>query len=149
MNKVNVGCEWCGKDFEKTVSEFNRAERLGRKHFCSLNCSCSYRNSLPAAKALRTKRNKEYLGERNPNWKGGVSPSEATRRARQKFPEKTRARRAIQGRVARGTIVKPKCCAECGARADLEAHHSDYGKPLDVLWVCRTCHERLDRLVSD
>jgi hypothetical protein len=34
-----VICNHCGKEFEKSISEFNRSEKLGRKHYCSLSCS--------------------------------------------------------------------------------------------------------------
>jgi|LakMenEpi03Aug12_release.lakeMendotaPanAssembly.Ray.scaffolds.fasta_scaffold675326_1 hypothetical protein len=31
-------CHNCGIEFEKTLSELNRNEKLGRRNFCSLNC---------------------------------------------------------------------------------------------------------------
>ncbi|MDY6902782.1 MAG: hypothetical protein SWZ49_32635 [Cyanobacteriota bacterium] len=33
----------CGKEFNKSRSEFNRSEKLGRPHFCSLSCHAKYR----------------------------------------------------------------------------------------------------------
>ena len=33
-------------------------------------------------------------------------------------------------------------CQICGRKA--EAHHYDYNKPLDVLWLCRSHHRRLE-----
>lgn len=41
--KLNVTCENCNKKFEKTLSEYNRSEKLNRKHFCSLNCSKTFK----------------------------------------------------------------------------------------------------------
>jgi len=38
----------------------------------------------------------------------------------------------------RGRLV-PQPCARCGA-PDAEMHHPDYGKPLEVEWLCRSCH---------
>jgi len=28
---------------------------------------------------------------------------------------------------------------KCGATTPLVAYHSDYSKPLDVVWLCRSC----------
>jgi len=40
MNYVKCKCFNCGIDFEKTVSEYNRTVKRGKRHFCSLPCSC-------------------------------------------------------------------------------------------------------------
>ncbi len=36
--KIQVLCENCHQEFEKTLSEYNRSIKLERKHYCSLNC---------------------------------------------------------------------------------------------------------------
>lgn len=36
---------------------------------------------------------------------------------------------------------KPTCCQRCGRKQhDIHAHHDDYARPLDVQWLCRSCH---------
>lgn len=41
-----------------------------------------------------------------------------------------------------GKLTKPKRCEVCGSLAhDIEAHHFDCGKPLDVQWLCLPCHD--------
>lgn len=37
--------------------------------------------------------------------------------------------------------LTPQPCRVCGA-AKVEAHHSDYSKPLLITWLCRKCHRR-------
>ena len=37
-------------------------------------------------------------------------------------------------------------CEECGSTEDLEHHHPDYSKPLEVLTLCRSCHSKLRRI---
>lgn len=39
-------------------------------------------------------------------------------------------------------LLIPQPCVACGANA--EAHHPDYSKPLDVIWVCRGHHRLID-----
>lgn len=55
-------------------------------------------------------------------------------------PEKHRARALLYYRVKRGRIVPPKECERCGEKKPLHAHHDDYSKPFDVVWVCAKCH---------
>lgn len=43
--------------------------------------------------------------------------------------------------VRRGKITKEPC-VKCG-NEDSQAHHEDYNKPLDVIWLCRECHMEL------
>ena len=39
----------------------------------------------------------------------------------------------------RGKLV-PKPCENCGATKNIQMHHEDYDKPLDVRWFCAPCH---------
>lgn len=43
-----------------------------------------------------------------------------------------------------GLIVRPEICERCGAlvgQKNILAHHYDYEKGLDVLFLCRSCHK--------
>lgn len=44
----------------------------------------------------------------------------------------------VAGAVKSGVLVR-RPCRECGA-TKVEAHHTDYSKPLDVVWLCRAHH---------
>ena len=60
-----------------------------------------------------------------------------------------KARKAIANAVQRKRIIKPEVCNSCGVSCNPEAHHSDYSKPFDVLWVCKKCHHEIhDQLRS-
>lgn len=39
-----------------------------------------------------------------------------------------------------GYIQKPDKCSECAKEGKIHAHHEDYNKPLDVIWLCEACH---------
>jgi hypothetical protein len=56
----------------------------------------------------------------------------------------TRAHNAVHRALQRGTLIKASTCAFCGGDGYLEAAHTDYTRPLDVLWVCRPCHRQWD-----
>lgn len=63
--------------------------------------------------------------------------------------QKERARAAIKRAIQRGALVRPEVCQRCGAldrkrvdgRSAIHAHHHrGYEHPLDVEWLCPTCH---------
>lgn len=40
-------------------------------------------------------------------------------------------------------IKKPEKCSNCHKEREIQEHHSDYSKPLEVVWVCVECHAKL------
>lgn len=54
-------------------------------------------------------------------------------------PEKHAAQRAAYEATVRGTLVRPATCSRC-PNGSPHAHHDDYSKPLDVIWLCKECH---------
>lgn len=66
-------------------------------------------------------------------------------RSRARYPEKVAARRAIQREVNAGRVARLACF--CGDPKS-EAHHPDYSKPLDVMWLCRKHHGEMHRKVA-
>lgn len=81
----------------------------------------------------------EKIRNRDPQRRANKQDYERTYRIRN--PEKAVARNAVNNAVRDGRIVKPDYCTVCGrTNATLQAHHDDYAKPLDVLWLCFVCH---------
>lgn len=54
---------------------------------------------------------------------------------------KQRARRKVQYYLSKGELSK-KPCEVCG-NIKSEAHHADYTKPLDIIWLCDKHHKKL------
>ena len=140
-------CPVCKKKMKIDKYEFLRATYQRRERiFCSHSCAAKYHGS-----GSREKMEERGLlgrkGPDNPNWRGGISPAEHTRRAREKWPEKHKARRILDAAIRRGEIVRPKICPLCNRETKICAHHKDYGKPLEVEWKCHKCHakERIGR----
>jgi len=42
-----------------------------------------------------------------------------------------------------GKLVAPERCSNCGSLGRLQCHHKDYTRPLDVTWLCATCHRNI------
>ena len=58
-----------------------------------------------------------------------------------------RAQNILEKAVQKGIIQRKTVCECCGAsgafsdgRSMVQAHHTDYNKPLDVIWLCQKCH---------
>ena len=56
-------------------------------------------------------------------------------------PEKVKAHILLNKAIKEGTIIKPTHCQQCNQERKLSAHHTDYSKPLKVLWLCYSCHK--------
>lgn len=55
-------------------------------------------------------------------------------------PEKESAYNAVNYAVRTGKLRKEPCL--CCGDPKVHAHHSDYSKKLDVIWLCAMCHKR-------
>ena len=64
--------------------------------------------------------------------------TEYVRKNRAKHPEKYKARTAVGNAMRSGKLTKLPCNG-CG-NPEVQAHHNDYSKPLDVVWLCTRCH---------
>lgn len=63
---------------------------------------------------------------------------------RKRHPKRYLAHLAVANALRLGVMQKQPC-AVCGS-VKAEAHHSDYDRPFDVLWLCRKHHIGLHAL---
>ena len=62
----------------------------------------------------------------------------AKRRFIERNPLKRKAHVLVGNAIRDGRLLR-EACEVCGSK-DAQAHHDDYGKPLDVRWLCSTHH---------
>jgi hypothetical protein len=60
-----------------------------------------------------------------------------------RLQQRHKARWITNKAIKTGELVKEPCVS-CGAIKS-EAHHPAYSKPLDVIWLCRSCHNKEHR----
>ena len=54
------------------------------------------------------------------------------------------ARSRVKRAIKDGVLKRPARCSWCGRRnCRIVAHHEQYERPLEVEWICDTCHNRL------
>jgi hypothetical protein len=74
--------------------------------------------------------------------------AEAILEWRQEHPDRVKAGVQLREAIKKGEIRKPTECQRCGRIARLVGHHDDYSKPLDVIWLCYSCHKLEHRLTK-
>lgn len=62
---------------------------------------------------------------------------------RREHREEWNAKARVRYAMLTGKISRPNSCSHCGYGCKPQAHHDDYSKPLDVRWLCVSCHRRL------
>ncbi|UCG54643.1 MAG: hypothetical protein JSV32_00010, partial [Dehalococcoidia bacterium] len=45
--------------------------------------------------------------------------------------------------TSKGKLARPNICSKCGKSGYIVAHHDDYSKPLNVVWLCLSCDRQL------
>lgn len=63
-------------------------------------------------------------------------------------PQKRKAHLLVQYALRKGDL-KPKPCERCNFAFGVQAHHEDYSKPLDVVWLCQKCHGERHREINE
>jgi hypothetical protein len=53
----------------------------------------------------------------------------------------TKAHKIIEKAREKGIITRPDSCERCGNWCKPLAHHNNYNYPLDVVWLCSSCHK--------
>lgn len=75
----------------------------------------------------------------NPQSVAEVQLTKAVRRFR------TRAGEMLNHAVELGLVERPEACEKCGTTTEkIQGHHYDYGRPLEVEWLCQKCHSAAD-----
>lgn len=134
-------CSGCGQ--EKPIGEFNKDRKSPdrHQHMCRA-CFSRYNRERYAADPQRFKEAvRKYQDENLENL--FVTRMEMCERN----PSRSNANSAVTYALKLGYIEKPDHCLGCGRKSDearVTAHHNDYSKPLEVVWVCDRCHRRLD-----
>lgn len=70
---------------------------------------------------------------------------ETAKRYRERHKEKINAQSKLRDHVKRGNIIKPDKCSICNSTEWIEGHHPDYSKPLEVVWLCKKCHNAIHK----
>jgi hypothetical protein len=60
-------------------------------------------------------------------------------------PAKYVARYMTKAAIRSGRLVRPGACDVCGLACRPDSHHDDYNRPLEIRWLCESCHKKVHR----
>lgn len=71
------------------------------------------------------------------------------RKNRDKMIPQHNAHKLVMYAIRLGLLKRPLECEVCKSNIKIEGHHDDYSKPLEVRWICKSCHWKADRKLLD
>ena len=63
-----------------------------------------------------------------------------TKAYRKRNKQKIESHNYVALAIKFGHLVRPETCDKCKKPCKPQAHHHDYEKPLEVVWLCPKCH---------
>ncbi len=147
-------CRWCGQT--KQISDFYKHPRMADGHLKKCK-ECPKANTKKARELnyeyyLEYDRNRSMLPHRvearksySQTTRGKNAHNRAVLKWAGAHPERKNAAIKVSNAIRDGVINKMPCFI-CGRSA--QAHHPDYGAPLDVVWLCPKHHKEAHKLVD-
>ncbi len=62
-----------------------------------------------------------------------------------KYAKYKKSSQMVADAIDSGKLIKASNCTLCLSSENIEGHHPDYDKPLEVIWLCRKCHKNLHK----
>lgn len=149
-------CKKCGR--ELLISNFYVHKQMSDGHLnickdCVRMRVHNYReNNID--KIREYDRNRPNAKERNRKQRLSVKQDEVKyqkyKEQKNEWAKRNKYKRKAQNRVEialkNGTLKKSNKCEFCGKiNCEIEGHHYNYSKPLDVIWLCTECHGKVHR----
>lgn len=125
---------------EKSKSDF----QVRRESKDGLTASCK-----ACLKIRDRNRENESRRQKRREYKKTEAGKQAHKRAmdayHKRYPMKY-ASHVITGNAIRdGKLIQASECSVCKSTEKIEGHHDDYTKPLEVRWLCESCHKEWHR----
>ncbi len=148
-------CRECNTKFKKRTQEQRQREREYSIRYDAdhkeekREYNKNYKKSDIGKKWFKENKDKvkNWLKKYSKTEKGIIKTRTNALKAYYRYPEKAAARLKVYRAVAKGALIKVPCTI-CGEK-EVEGHHPDYSKPLDVIWLCTAHHVELHKNLKD
>jgi hypothetical protein len=141
----------------KPLVEFShdKSKKDGYHNTCK-SCTSQYNREWRAKNILYIKaynrnkyrKNASIIMNKVKQWRQ-ANPDKKERQNRiwvETHPAEYKAHNILNAAVRDGKIHKLPWCEKCGEYGDIQGHHCDYSKPLEVIWLCSKCHSLVTQI---
>lgn len=122
----------------KPLTEFYRHAAMADGHVNK--CKECNRQDVRSNRASKLEYYREYDKMRAKQPHRVKLALEVNRQWRSEDKRRVQCHNAVARAIKKGELV-PQNCERCGDEKTV-AHHEDYDKPLDVVWLCQPCHKQ-------
>ena len=133
MDKKCFKCETV-----KPFTEFYKHPAMGDGHLNK--CKVCTKNDANKHRAENLEKIRAYDRERGKIPERIKTNTEINRAWRAEDKRRTAAHNAVARAIRNGSLFRLPCI-RCKAEKSI-AHHEDYDKPLEVMWLCQPCHKQ-------
>ena len=125
-------CFKCGET--KPLSAFYKHKQMADGHLnkCKQCAKVDVKNNRES--------NIEYYREYD-RIRGNRQAYEYIKEYRSRYPNKFIAHKIVRNAMKQKKLFREPCVV-CGTDESVVAHHSDYLKPLNVIWMCQSHHKQ-------
>lgn len=140
-------CRKCRKTYRPTPHQLNKGDYICKPCRRQNDKAWRLRRKLEGRPVITGNMMREWHREYEQNYRNRPGVRERIAGNQKRYVNDPRLRqrhecRWILNRAVRSGRIIKQSCSHCG-NINGEAHHEDYSKPLNVIWLCRQCHAAL------
>lgn len=135
MESQSKTCFKCGRDLP--IGEFYTHSAMKDGHLNK--CKSCTRKDVHENYINNLAHYQDYYAKREQTSKRKEQKRQYLLSYRKDNHQKNFCRRQVALALKKGTLVKMPC-EICGSIEKIQAHHEDYSKPLDIVWLCIKHH---------
>jgi ribosomal protein S27AE len=128
----------------KPLTEFYTHSKMADGHLNK--CKECTKNDVAQHRSKNIEKIRAYDRERGKHPERAKAAAQISSAWRKADNRRTRAHNAVTRAVRSGKLVRQPC-ERCGEIKSL-AHHEDYDKPLEVVWLCQPCHKQRHKEIN-
>lgn len=122
----------------KPLSEFYKHAQMADGHLNK--CKVCAKEDASKHRTENIEKVRAYDRERGKNPERIAATLATVRAWRDQDKRRSTAHSAVANALRKGLLLRA-ACERCGSEKSV-AHHDDYDKPLDIMWLCQPCHKQ-------